>query len=1010
MKRGRPDHDNQPPPKKLNAGPKVKDAMGYLEKVKNKFANKPQVYNQFLDIMKDFKSQTINTEGVIERVKTLFKGNRHLILGFNQFLPPGYKIELPPPSEKKTTIEFNHAVQYVAKIKNRFRDQPEIYGEFLDILHDYQANRTIDEVFMRVQKLFGGQPDLLDEFKYFLPAKQAPSQMRRNKNKNNKKKPMLSLRRTIKDDSQRMRVRVSYPPGSEKDLQLLERIKQTIPRKNWIELVKVLHLHTLGIVTRLELVTMVEDVMGSDSPEYVDRFKHMIGYDEWEESQRITRERKNYYTFVASVDFTSCQQPTPSYRRIPDDIPLPSCSGRTPLCDEVLNNRCISIPTGSEDFSFKSTRKNQYEENLFKCEDERFELDMVIENNAAAIRILEPLEQKIEEMTPEQAKAFALPDDLDILHIRAIARVYGDHGYQIIDLLRKNPSVAIPIVLARLRQKDEEWRRVRVSMRDSWRKIAAQNYNKSLDHRSFYFKQEDKKRINPKSLITNLKDMHNYIFSGGSTQTNSKSNKPDNDFVRQIQQGNGPLFNYCMRFKYPDPSIHEEVYRTIKFALPYHPEINAERALEFWKQFIHHFFNAPAFDEDGKVKSADAEESKENGMEIEGDKSEAKKAEDGAKPVRLSLDTWEMDERVMPIRRHLRKSRLFFGTNSLYVLLRLHELLYSRLHRAKELAYTHKNKATKAQLDAYAKSNKRRKDTPKPVDEEENDHHIDDLFNGTGESKARKTSKEPLHPYEQFRSLLKKLLSKQMDTTHFEDELRALLGAKSFVIFTVDKLVTSLLKQIHSVSSSEVCNKLVGLYHSAHDWTRSYLQKADPATKSSEDNKRLEKIKLRRSAQAAKMYQEMCTSEINEELCCQMEYFEDTKELAIGLLDSNESQHKSTPSEFQEYVKSFMKESGSGTKRTPFLGRNVRSSLKKYGDVPMSQALVEANKGVEQFCGLEFRMNMRNYKLQFVDDTEEYFLRRRKTDESQKKRLDSLYEASKKAFRTWEESRLETAN
>lgn len=41
------------------------------------------------DIMKDFKSQNIDTEGVIKRVKNLFRGHRSLILGFNQFLPPG---------------------------------------------------------------------------------------------------------------------------------------------------------------------------------------------------------------------------------------------------------------------------------------------------------------------------------------------------------------------------------------------------------------------------------------------------------------------------------------------------------------------------------------------------------------------------------------------------------------------------------------------------------------------------------------------------------------------------------------------------------------------------------------------------------------------------------------------------------------------------------------------------------------------------------------------------------
>jgi len=141
----------------------VQDALGYLEKVKNRFASQPVVYNQFLDIMKDFKSQNIDTEGVIKRVKSLFKGNRSLILGFNQFLPPGYKIELEP--ERRPTIEFKQAMEYVAKIKNRFREEPHIYAEFLDILHDYQAKRTIDEVYSRVQRLFKGQPDLLDEFK-----------------------------------------------------------------------------------------------------------------------------------------------------------------------------------------------------------------------------------------------------------------------------------------------------------------------------------------------------------------------------------------------------------------------------------------------------------------------------------------------------------------------------------------------------------------------------------------------------------------------------------------------------------------------------------------------------------------------------------------------------------------------------------------------------------------------------------------------------------------------------
>lgn len=39
-------------------------------------------------------SCSIDTPGVISRVSSLFKGHPELIVGFNTFLPPGYKIEV----------------------------------------------------------------------------------------------------------------------------------------------------------------------------------------------------------------------------------------------------------------------------------------------------------------------------------------------------------------------------------------------------------------------------------------------------------------------------------------------------------------------------------------------------------------------------------------------------------------------------------------------------------------------------------------------------------------------------------------------------------------------------------------------------------------------------------------------------------------------------------------------------------------------------------------------------
>ena len=44
-------------------------------------------------------------------------------------------------------------------------------------------------------------------------------------------------------------------------------------------------------------------------------------------------------------------------------------------------------------------RKNQYEEALFRVEDDRFELDMMIETNASAMRTMANLARQLEVLT-----------------------------------------------------------------------------------------------------------------------------------------------------------------------------------------------------------------------------------------------------------------------------------------------------------------------------------------------------------------------------------------------------------------------------------------------------------------------------------------------------------------------------------------------------------------------------------------------------------------------------------
>jgi len=200
----------------------VEDALKYMDRVRREFGDQSHIYNEFLVIMKDLKAQKVDTIGVINRVRRLFHGHNNMILGFNTFLPNGYKIELkegykPPPETKRgsrrerqpqekrqrlsepivgglkpqrlnfdplssspgskssasghqssKSDDIHRAIDYVTTVRKRFA--PEIYRKFLQILHEYQkTERGIKEVIDEVSLLFEDHVDLLKGFVFFIP-------------------------------------------------------------------------------------------------------------------------------------------------------------------------------------------------------------------------------------------------------------------------------------------------------------------------------------------------------------------------------------------------------------------------------------------------------------------------------------------------------------------------------------------------------------------------------------------------------------------------------------------------------------------------------------------------------------------------------------------------------------------------------------------------------------------------------------------------------------------------
>lgn len=77
-----------------------------------------------------------------------------------------------------------------------------------------------------------------------------------------------------------------------------------------------------------------------------------------------------------------------------------------------------------------------------------------METNLATIRVLEAIQKKLSRLSAEDQAKFRLDNTLggtsEVIHRKALQRIYADKAADIIDGLKKNPAVAVPIVLKRL--------------------------------------------------------------------------------------------------------------------------------------------------------------------------------------------------------------------------------------------------------------------------------------------------------------------------------------------------------------------------------------------------------------------------------------------------------------------------------------------------------------------------------------------------------------------------------
>lgn len=832
-------------------------AISYVNKIKTRFANQPDIYKQFLEILQTYQREQKPIGEVYDQVTILFANSPDLLDDFKQFLPDTSNQAYIQQQQQNQQAELQQA--------NQFPQPPSQDG--------YYANGgsqlpPVGNFQPQSAKSIDGQVQFQNQQNFQIPqADLDQNDLRKKKgsvseeynydNNYNQEAQYSSLRgsQPKKLGTPSISKNGSVPPVTNptlvpgipepvppsatvkssslsEEIIFFDKVKKAIGNKQtYNEFLKMLNLFSLDIIDKATLVERVESFIGDGHPELINWFKIFVGYEDKPQSIENITFRKH------QLELSLCKSYGPSYRQLPKAETYMPCSGRDEMCWEVLNDEWVGHPTwASEDSGFIAHRKNQYEEILFKIEEERLDFDYHMEANLKTIQTLETIANRIANMTPEQKANFKLPQGLGhnstTIYKKVIRKIYDkDRGFEVIDALHENPAVAVPVVLKRLKQKDEEWKRSQREWNKVWREMEQKVFYKSLDHLGLTFKQADKKSLTAKQLVSEI-----------STVKVEQQNKRLHPLTPKPQEQ--------LSYKFTDFDVLYDILRLAEvfiFRSSNYSANDREKLSAFFKYFVSLFFNIPSDEvekalasrskKDASTNEKAIEETSANGTDapVENGSSEehhpskkrqrehdllrdvlkkqskSRKDERAESPqassesedqdlideVEKSSELWiKTSNSNFTLKSEVAKDEKrdkynLFCNTTIYVFFRHLRTLYERLEEIKGMNEDVGKEIRQRKVPQFAK------------DLNLLSHQLEDMgIQFVGNKSC----------YQQLLDLSEKLMEGDVEHQWFEESLRQAYKNKAYKIYTVDKVVQALVKHMHSMITDSKTSDMIVLY------------------------------------------------------------------------------------------------------------------------------------------------------------------------------------------------------
>lgn len=413
------------------------------------------------------------------------------------------------PSDRSNGTEVQSAIDFIQKIKAIYTESSPIFLKFLEAMKDFKMTKlTGAELYAVISRLFADKPNLVQEFKSFIPQNSVISEENKFLEKINKpisnpfefmptktrlkekevmnrfidllyhtrKKPLnpqkINELSNLLNEYPELINKVSRIGTEEKEeiYTPFDLIKEKIKNLGiYKEFMKCINSYNQNLISKNDLVFLVKQIIKEEK--LVNEFIKFLN-----PGKEIEKEKKKYLGTVGS------------YRIVKSE---PS--------NAIINDYCVGCPTHNrENENYVFLKRNIYEENLFRIEDERFEIDLM----SLRIELMIVSLEKILLTNFEEIGISQLEISSGIIQ-SILEMVYKESYSEILEGILSKPKQTIPIVLSRLYKINEKIKREKVEKEKIWEEATKLNYYRALDNIYHDFKSTDKKNLMFKQLSVN---------------------------------------------------------------------------------------------------------------------------------------------------------------------------------------------------------------------------------------------------------------------------------------------------------------------------------------------------------------------------------------------------------------------------------------------------------------------------------------------------------------------------